>query len=316
MTEHAGNARVVLLVVNPDREMTREAVREVAARLVQAGLGLRVLDDEVGHVLSGDEEHGEPALPYTLSRRDAEPAAGVELVFVFGGDGTLLSAAELARHAKVPVLGVNLGRMGFLAEADSDALAETVQRIVERRYSIEPRMTVDVTVTLDGELLGQTWALNEASVEKSSAERIVDALLSIDGRPVSSFGCDGVLCATPTGSTAYAFSAGGPIIWPDVEALVVVPSNAHAMFSRPMVVSRDSQITIDLDPDGSDGVLTCDGSRHVDVPRGSRVDVTAGAVPVLLVRLWDGPFTDRLVYKFDLPVRSWRDRHSRRRPVD
>ncbi|MGH3520092.1 MAG: NAD kinase [Haloechinothrix sp.] len=303
--------RQVLLVVHSDREATRDAAREVAELFAEAGFHLRVLDAEVGEFLALDGSvPGHDPLPYAVVHHEADPAAGVELVFVLGGDGTLLRAAELARPARVPVLGVNLGRMGFLAEADSDARAETVRRVVEQSYRVEERMTVDVVVTLDGQELARTWALNEASVEKSSRERILDALITIDGRPVSSFGCDGVLCATPTGSTAYAFSAGGPIIWPDVEALVVVPSNAHAMFSRPMVVSRDSVITVNIDPDGSAAVLTCDGLRHIDLPRGSRVEVVSGTVPVLLARLRDRPFTDRLVHKFALPVKGWRERHS------
>lgn len=303
--------REVLLVVHPDRETTREAAREVADLLSAADFHLRVLDEEVGEFLALDgAAPGHSALPYTVIGHDADPAKGVELVFVLGGDGTLLRAAELARPAGVPVLGVNLGRMGFLTEADSDALAETVRRVVNRSYRVEERMTVDVVVTLGGRELARTWALNEASVEKSTRERILDALITIDGRPVSSFGCDGVLCATPTGSTAYAFSAGGPIIWPDVEALLVVPSNAHAMFSRPMVVSRDSVIGVAIDPDGSPAVLTCDGLRHVELPRGSRIEVVCGAIPVLLARLWDRPFTDRLVHKFALPVKGWRERHS------
>jgi NAD+ kinase len=206
---------------------------------------------------------------------------------------------------------VNLGRVGFLAEADSDALSDTVQRVVDGDYQVEERMTVDVTVTVGGVEVASTWALNEASVEKSSRERVMDALIEVDGRPVSSFGCDGVLCATPTGSTAYAFSAGGPIIWPEVEALLVVPSNAHAMFARPLVVSRDSVITVHIDPDGSPAVLTCDGSRHFELPSGASVRVVRGRIPVRLVRLWDGPFTDRLVHKFSLPVKSWRQRHAR-----
>lgn len=300
--------REVLLMVHPDRDATGDAAREVSARFAKAGIRLRVIDDDVCQLIDPDD-HGLGA-PCTVVGADDNPAAGVELVFVLGGDGTLLRAAELARPAGVPVLGVNLGRVGFLAEADSDALADTVQRVVDGDYQVEERMTIDVTVTNDGAELVRTWALNEASVEKSSREKVLDALIEVDGRPVSAFGCDGVLCATPTGSTAYAFSAGGPIIWPDVQALLVVPSNAHAMFARPLVVSRDSVITVGIDPDGSDAVLTCDGSRAIDLPAGSRVRVTCGSTPVRLVRLWDGPFTDRLVQKFALPVTSWRERHS------
>ncbi|UJW31425.1 NAD kinase [Saccharothrix sp. AJ9571] len=296
--------REVLLVVHPDRDATAGAAREVAAQLAEAGIRLRVADEEVRQLIQADGHD-----PHcTVIAPEDDPAAGTELVFVLGGDGTLLRAAELARPAGVPVLGVNLGRVGFLTEADSDAIEETVRRVVEGHYRVEERMTVDVTVAVDGEIVARTWALNEASVERSSRVRILDALIEVDGRPVSSFGCDGVLCATPTGSTAYAFSAGGPIMWPDVEALLVVPSNAHAMFSRPLVVSRNSVITVGIDPSGSTAVLTCDGLRHIELPRGARVRVVAGRVPVRLARLWDGPFTDRLVHKFELPVKGWRER--------
>ncbi|GHF89560.1 NAD+ kinase [Amycolatopsis bartoniae] len=297
--------REVLLVVHPDRNATRDAARKVAAKFAAAGIGLRVTEEEVRDLI---EQEGDAPLCKLVAPHD-HPAAGAELVLVLGGDGTLLRAAEIARPAGVPVLGVNLGRVGFLTEADSDALEETVHQVVDQDYTVEERMTIDVSVTLNGEPVAETWALNEASVEKSSRERVLDALIEVDGRPVSSFGCDGVLCATPTGSTAYAFSAGGPIIWPDVEALLVVPSNAHAMFARPLVVSRDSVIAVGIDPDGSSAVLTCDGLRHIALPKGARVRVVAGRVPVRLARLFPGPFTDRLVHKFALPVKSWRERH-------
>jgi NAD+ kinase len=302
--------REILLVVHPDRDTTRAAARAVAARFAEAGLRLRVIDEEVRRLIGPDAG----GAPCTVVAEGNDPAAGAELVFVLGGDGTLLRAAELARPAGVAVLGVNLGRVGFLTEADSDALTDTVERVVARRYRVEERMTVDLTATVGDEVVAETWALNEASVEKCSRDRVLDALIEVDGRPVSAFGCDGVLCATPTGSTAYAFSAGGPIIWPDVEALLVVPSNAHAMFARPLVVSRDSVITVGVDPDGSSAVLTCDGLRHADLPAGARVEVVAGGTPVRLARLWPGPFTDRLVHKFSLPVKSWRERHARPRP--
>lgn len=297
----------VLLVAHPDRETTRIAAQEVAKRFTEAGVRLRVVDEDVRDLVA---PQGSGA-SCVLADPDDSPADGVELVFVLGGDGTLLRAAELARPAGVPVLGVNLGRVGFLTEADSDAVTHAVRRVVAGDYHIEERMTVDVTVTLDGSLLARTWALNEASVEKTARDRILDALIAVDDRPVSSFGCDGVLCATPTGSTAYAFSAGGPVIWPDVAALLVVPSNAHAMFSRPFVVSAESVVTVDVDPDGFPAALICDGLRSVELPAGARVEVVTGRVPVRLVRLREGPFTDRLVHKFDLPVKSWRERHSR-----
>jgi NAD+ kinase len=300
--------REVLLVLHPDFGSTRDAAREVSGLLAVAGIRLRVIDKGVAELLAPDDCFGSPC---TVIAPEDNPAEGAELVFVLGGDGTLLRAAELARPAGVPVLGVNLGRVGFLAEADSDALAETVRRVVDRAYRVEERMTIDVTVSVGGRVVARAWALNEASVERGSRERVLDALVEVDGRPVSSFGCDGVLCATPTGSTAYAFSAGGPIIWPHVEALLVVPSNAHAMFSRPLVVARDSVITVGVAPEGSPAVLICDGHRSLDLPRGARVRVVSGDVPVRLVRLGDAPFTDRLVTKFELPVKGWRERGER-----
>jgi NAD+ kinase len=201
---------------------------------------------------------------------------------------------------------VNLGRVGFLAEADLNSLCQAVHAIVHGDYLVDERMTVDVTASLNGSTLARTWALNEASVEKSKWERILDVVLEVDRRPVSGFGCDGVLCATPTGSTAYAFSAGGPIVWPDVDALVVVPSNAHALFARPLVVSPDSVVAVETDPRGYAAVLCCDGRRTFALPAGARIEVVRGVTPIRLVRLHDCPFTDRLVRKFELPVQGWR----------
>ncbi len=232
---------------------------------------------------------------------------GLELVLALGGDGTLLRAAEKARTGNVPVLGVNLGRVGFLAEADAEDLDDVLAAVVARRYDTRSRMTVDVLVEHDGSEVFRGWALNEISVEKSTRERILDVVVEVDGRGVSAYGCDGVLCATPTGSTAYAFSAGGPVLWPGVEALLVVPSNAHALFARSLVVGPTSKVTVHIDPGGHHAVLACDGRRICAVPPGSRVHMQRGEIPVTLVRLADQPFTDRLVRKFSLPVHGWRD---------
>lgn len=291
--------REVLLVVHTGRADTLRTAEKVARWFTDADVRPRVLAEEAPQLDS--------ACYHTVVEAGPEAAAGTELVFVLGGDGTLLRAAELARPAGVPVLAVNMGRVGFLAEADSDILEQAVRQVISRNYEVDDRMTVDVTASLGGRRLAHTWALNEASVEKSSRERILDVRIEVDGRPVSSFGCDGVLCATPTGSTAYAFSAGGPVVWPDVQALLVVPSNAHAMFSRPLVVSPDSVVAVEVDPDGHPAVLCCDGRRTFVLPPGARVEVTDGSTPTRLVRLRREPFTDRLVHKFRLPVQGWRD---------
>ena len=235
-----------------------------------------------------------------------DAAVDCELVLVLGGDGTFLRAAELARNASVPVLGVNLGRIGFLAESEAEAIDQVLKHVVTRDYRVEDRMTLDVSVRSDGEVIGQGWAINEASLEKGTHLGVLGVVLEVDGRPVSSFGCDGVLVSTPTGSTAYAFSAGGPILWPDLDAILVVPNNAHALFARPMVTSPKACIAIEVEAGGSDAVVVCDGRRQMPVPAGARLEVTRCATPVRWVRLDSAPFTDRLVRKFRLPVTGWR----------
>jgi NAD+ kinase len=288
--------REALLVTHTGHAANTEHARRVAELLTSAGFGVRVLAEEAADLGLADATK--------VSGPDA--GAGVEIVIGLGGDGTLLRAAELARPVGAPLLGVNLGRVGFLAEVEVDDIEETVSRVVARSYSVDERLTLDLTVTLDGTVLAEDWALNEASVEKGARERMLEVLVSIDGRPLSRWGCDGVVCATPTGSTAYAFSAGGPVVWPDVEALLLVPICAHALFSRPLVAAPTSKITVDIVPDGIAAVMSADGRRTTEMPPGSRLTVRRGVQPVHVVRLQPQPFTDRLVAKFGLPVEGWR----------
>ena len=243
----------------------------------------------------------------------AEACAAAELVMVIGGDGTILRAAELARDSGTPLLGVNLGHVGFLAEAEPEDIDHTITAIVERGYRSEERLTLDVTVFEGKEQVAATWALNEASVEKAARERMLEVVVEVDGRPLSRWGCDGVVCATPTGSTAYNFSAGGPVVWPEVEALLMVPISAHALFARPMVVSPSSVLAVEvIGGTGAAGVLWADGRRTVELPPGARIEVRRGRTPIRLARLHEAPFTDRLVAKFGLPVTGWRGAAERR----
>jgi NAD+ kinase len=292
-----GTGRSVLLVCHTGRADAVLAAREVAGFLAQASIGVRVLEAEAQDL----DIAAAIAMPSS-----PEGARGSEAVIVLGGDGTLLRAAEVAREAEVPLLGINLGHIGFLAEAEPADLAGTVRRIADRDYEVEERLTLDVEVTVDGDVIWRNWALNEASVEKSSRERMMEVVIEIDGRPMSQFGCDGVVMATATGSTAYAFSAGGPILWPDVEALLVVPLNAHALFARAVVVSPQSTLAVELLGVDQVGVVWCDGRRGFELVPGARVQTRGSARPLKLARLTSGPFTDRLVAKFGLPVRGWR----------
>jgi NAD+ kinase len=295
--------RRVLLTVHTGRQDIVELARTSAARLTAGGITVRLLEDEAA-ALGIDEAE--------VVSADAEAAKGAEIVMVFGGDGTFLRAAELARYTDAALMGVNLGRVGFLAETEPEAVEETLSAIERCLYSVEERLALEVDV-LDaaGAVVGGTWALNEVSVEKAERSRVLDVVLAIDGRPLTSFGCDGVLCATPTGSTAYAFSAGGPVVWPDVEALLLVPSNAHALFSRPLVTSPHSVLTVAVPADGNRARVSADGRRVLEVPDGGRVNVRRATRPVRIARVHDATFGDRLVAKFGLPVRGFRDaRHA------
>jgi NAD+ kinase len=226
-----------------------------------------------------------------------------ELVLVLGGDGTILRGAEIAHGTKVPVLGINLGKVGFLAQIGRPSVKDLAAAISERRYSTEPRMTLSYQVERAGSSIVQGWALNEVAVERNT-EAMIELFVQVDHRPLSRWGCDGVICATPTGSTAYAFSAGGPVVWPDVEALVMLPLAAHALFSDPMVISPDSVIAIDVESET--GVLSADGLRKVQLDSGDRITLTSENSYIQLAHLEDVPFTDRLVAKFKLPVDGWR----------
>ncbi len=292
-------SRRVLLVVHTGRDEPVHSARTVAAHLVAAGMDVEVLHDEA---------HALDIADARVVGADSHAADGVEVVVVLGGDGTLLRAAEFARPVGAPLLGVNLGHVGFLAEADREDLAAAASRVAGRLYEVEERMTLDVTVSANGEPAWTGWALNEATVEKGARERMLEVVTEVDGRPLSRFGCDGIVLGTPTGSTAYAFSAGGPVVWPEVEALLAVPISAHALFARPLVVAPSSVLAVEVLAGTRDGVLWCDGRRSADVPAGSRVEVRRGVAPVRLARLHAGPFTDRLVAKFGLSVQGWRGR--------
>jgi NAD+ kinase len=288
-------SRDVLLVVHTGRANAREAAADVAKALHTGGIGVRVLDTEA-------EELGLPGVE-AVPCEDAARAA--EIVVVLGGDGTLLRAAEIARPHGTPLLGVNLGHVGFLAEIEPNKLESTVGHVEAKTYTVEERLTVDVTVSRDGEVVHRDWALNEATVEKANRARMVEVVAEVDGRPLSRYGCDGLVLATPTGSTAYAFSAGGPVVAPDVQALLMVPISAHALFARPLVMGPESVIAVEVLP-GAGAVLFCDGRRTYDLAPGSRVEVRKGERPVRLARIHPAPFTKRLVEKFQLPTDGWR----------
>lgn len=305
--------RLVLLVSHTARQEALTATLECATALLAAGI-TPVMEHEE---LIATREFGKAAATQSadaiLELGTDVQETELELTVVLGGDGTILKAAELVRESQTPLLGINLGHVGFLAESEKNEISSTMARVVAKDYLVKERLTLDVSVKLDGKEVYRTWALNEATVEKSARERMLEVVVEVDSRPLSSFGCDGIVMSTPTGSTAYAFSAGGPVVWPSVDALLLVPLSAHALFARPMVINPKSLLAVEvLHRSAGTGVLWCDGRRGTELPAGARVEVRKSDKSVKLARLRQGPFTDRLVRKFSLPVEGWRGPDSKK----
>ena len=278
--------RKVLLVIHPSKSEAADLAVDLAAQLDKAGF----------EVLSNFSKK----LPHI---NPLESIAGVEVAVVLGGDGTILRAAEIVQGHKIPILGINMGTVGFLAEISRPSIDAVVQALLAKSYSGEERLFLKHSVERKGDVVHSGWALNEVTVGRNDSQ-MVELFVQIDGRPLSRWGCDGVIAATPTGSTAYAFSAGGPVVWPEVHAIVFLPLAAHALFSRPMVISPDSIIAIDIE--SSNAQLSSDGMRTFTLDKGDRVIISKESHTVELVHLDDDTFTDRLVAKFKLPIEGWR----------
>ncbi|GAA3691768.1 NAD kinase [Zhihengliuella alba] len=295
--------RRILVLAHTGRSDALRATFDTCVTLRDAGLMPVMLPDELAELTQALPH----PMPEVLSLGVDSTLQEIDLAMVLGGDGTMLRSAELVRGSQVPLLGVNLGHVGFLAESDRSDLTQTVRWVVDRDYTVEERMAIDVNVWFGNRRVAQTWALNEAAVEKADRERMIEIVMEVDARPISTFGCDGMVLATPTGSTAYAFSAGGPVVWPELEALIMAPISAHALFAKPLVVAPTSEIAVEiLARTDAQAVLWCDGRRSINLPPGSRVEVTRSATPVRLARVNQTPFSERLVRKFELPTAGWR----------
>ncbi len=284
----------VHVVVNSQSERALRIADSVDAGLSNHGI-----------TTSRESDESENA-PFSTHELTCVPGLlSTDLILVIGGDGTMLRAAELGRESGAAILGVNLGHVGFLAEAEEEDLQFVIDAIAGGQWSVEERLALQVNIFRDSKVIDRTWALNEVSLEKHAREKMISVLAHVDDHPLSRWGCDGVICATPTGSTAYAFSAGGPIVWPEVSALLLLPISAHSLFARPSVIAPTSVIRLELSPD-ADAVMWADGRRMIAVAAGSSLEVRADEQPVRFARLVTSPFTDRLVAKFQLPVEGWR----------
>ena len=291
MSSNSSRERKVLLLLHPKRESALTSALEIGRGLAAAGIA-------VEHHLSSDGS-GVPE----IVRYSGRPIRDFELILVLGGDGTMLRSAEMAYGTSIPILGINIGHMGFLAEVERPSNEEIVAAVVSREYVREERMSILYEIERHNGVVDSGWALNEIVIEKESSQ-MVELFVSVDQRPLSLWNCDGVLCATPTGSTAYAFSAGGPVVWPDVDALVLLPLAAHALFARPMVLSPRSEIAISVRSESA--TLSADGFRNKPLREGDLIRITRDSHSFTFARMNSAPFTNRLVAKFQLPVAGWR----------
>jgi NAD+ kinase len=280
--------RSLAFLINPSRPEAIKAAGELAPLLFSAGFSLYTVSDVS---IEGIKKVATTELPE------------IEVAVVLGGDGTILRAAEVTLSRNIPLLGINLGQVGFLAEVDRPSIQAIADAIINKSYVSENRMVLKFSVERDGKEISNGWALNEVTVERDGTT-MVELFVEIDRRPLSHWGCDGVICSTPTGSTAYAFSAGGPVLWPEIEALVLLPISAHALFSRPMVVSPRSEIIVTVE--SSEALLSADALRKIPLKLGDRVIITRDSQTIKLSHVSATLFTDRLVAKFKLPVEGWR----------
>jgi NAD+ kinase len=280
--------RAAVLIVNPSRAEAVEAASVLAGLLLNADFNLFTISDVT---ISG----------VTNSTADNLPT--VEIAVVLGGDGTILRGAELTRERNIPLLGINIGHVGFMAEVIRPEISTVAKSVIDKSYGLDSRMVLAYEVIRSGKVIDTGWALNEVTVERQHTT-MVELFVQIDGRPLSRWGCDGLIASTPTGSTAYAFSAGGPVLWPEVEALVLLPISAHALFARPMVISPKSEIVVEIQSD--EGLLSADALRKFPLTKGDQVRITRDASKILLSHIVATTFTDRIVAKFKLPIEGWR----------
>ena len=280
--------RAAVLVINPARTEAVEAAKVLADLLLKANFDLFSISDVA---IDG------------VKYISAEDLSEVEIAVVLGGDGTILRGAELTRERNIPLLGINIGHVGFMAEVIRPEIAAVAKSVIEKSYGLDSRMVLAYEVIRKGKAIDTGWALNEVTVERQHTT-MVELFVQIDGRPLSRWGCDGLIASTPTGSTAYAFSAGGPVLWPEVEALVLLPISAHALFARPMVISPTSEIVVEIESD--EALLSADALRKFPLAKGDQVRITRDASKILLSHIVATTFTDRIVAKFKLPVEGWR----------
>ena len=263
--------RVVGIVSKPKKEDVCAAAPRLFDWLKQHGIEA-IYDEETARCL--DRKGGLPR---------AQVPARADLLVVLGGDGTLLATARLLENHTVPILAVNLGSLGFLTEITLDEMYSVLEAVLAGRHRIEARRQLAGEVERQGHVVARYFALNDIVLHKASLARILDFDVSIDARFVSRIRADGLIVSTPTGSTAYSLSAGGPIVLPSVEAMVVTPIAPHMLTNRPLVIPGDSVVEVLVSSPGESAYVTADGQEGEELDTGSRVRLRVSDRTVQLV---------------------------------
>ena len=278
------------LFLHGDRAEAESIGRWLASALHQRGIevfALAIDAARLGAPVSGADEAGF--------------GSDLDLIFVLGGDGTLLRAASYAVPSGAPLLGVNLGRLGFLAELERGELESALDRICRDGFAVESRLTLEGDVVVGSESLQRFMAVNDIIISKVTPGRLIKLEVSLGGEPFTIFAADGLVVATPTGSTAYSFSAHGPIVSPDLDCLLLTPVSPHMLFDRAIVVGPHDEIVITVLPDPDAVSLSADGRKESELPVGARVTVRAGAKRLKLAKVAGAPFWRLVREKFRLP---------------
>jgi NAD+ kinase len=283
--------RVVGIVPHRDRPVAHDLARHAARRLRELGVEVRVPAADAG--AAGLSELGADEDTF---------AAGLDLAISLGGDGTMLRTVDLAYETGAAILGVNIGQLGYLTEVEPVDVDAALDRLLAGEYEVDERMVLEVTVASEATAGGRWWALNEAVIEKEQHGRLVRLDVSINGAYFTTYAADGVIVATPTGSTAYSFSAGGPIVSPQHRCVLLTPVSPHMLFDRALVLGPDEELRFRVTGDRA-VVFTVDGSDHGSLAPGDEVTCTAGPKPARIVTFGLRDFHQLLKAKFGLADR-------------
>ncbi|MHB1421488.1 MAG: NAD(+)/NADH kinase [Bacillota bacterium] len=266
--------KTICLITNFEKPEAIQLALDLIDWLGQQGIALMV-----------PESQARPLGCPQLGRSKTEINSQAECLLVLGGDGTLLNAARKAAAVGTPILGINLGQLGFLTEIEVPDLYDDLEKLLRDEYHIEERMMLQATVLRNGQVACQFQALNDVVVTKGAFSRMVRLETYVNSEFIATYPADGLIIASPTGSTAYSLSAGGPIVSPDVELMLLTPICPHSLYARPMVIAHQHQIRVILRSEPADVMLTIDGQHGFKLEKDDEITITRAACSTRLIRL-------------------------------